>query len=151
MRLSLVLSFLLLGVTSHAQKANPNYDSTLAKRLGADDYGMKAYVFVILKSGSNTSTDKSFVDSCFRSHMRNINKLVEEGKLLVAGPMAKNDKSYRGIFILNVSNFEEATKLMEADLAIREKILDVELYKWYGSAALGEYLDEADKIWKSNP
>ncbi|MEO6683564.1 MAG: hypothetical protein ABIN48_12150 [Ginsengibacter sp.] len=27
--------------TSMAQKTNPNYDSALATKLGADDYGMK--------------------------------------------------------------------------------------------------------------
>jgi len=34
-----------------AQTNNPNYDKALADSLGADDYGMKSYVFVILKSG----------------------------------------------------------------------------------------------------
>ena len=51
-----ILTFLaiLLSVTlSLGQKTNPNYDSTLAAKLGADDYGMKKYVFVILKTGSN--------------------------------------------------------------------------------------------------
>lgn len=33
----------------YAQKPNPNYDADLAKELRADDYGMKYYVFVILK------------------------------------------------------------------------------------------------------
>lgn len=29
----------------------PKYDADLAKKLGADPYGMKNYVFVILKTG----------------------------------------------------------------------------------------------------
>ena len=142
--------FLLLGVVSSAQTINPNYDSTLAKTFGADDYGMKMYVLVILKTGSNTVENKAVRDSLFAGHMQNIGRLVDMGKLIVAGPLGKNDKTYRGIFILNVTTFEEANQLMEADPAIKEKLLEPELYNWYGSAALSDYLKTSDKIWKIN-
>ena len=142
--------FLLLGVVSSAQTINPNYDSTLAKTFGADDYGMKMYVLVILKTGSNTVENKAVRDSLFAGHMQNIGRLVDMGKLIVAGPLGKNDKTYRGIFILNVTTFEEANQLMEADPAIKEKLLEPELYNWYGSAALSDYLKTSDKIWKFN-
>ncbi len=131
-----------------AQTANPDYDSTLAQKLGADDYGMKSYVFVILKTGSNTTTDKIFIDSCFAGHMANIGRLVNEGKLIVAGPIGKNDNAYRGIFILNVKSIEEAQALVQTDPAINSKLLDADLYNWYGSAALPEYLEAALKIGK---
>ena len=145
-----LLFFLLLGVVSSAQTINPNYDSTLAKTFGADDYGMKMYVLVILKTGSNTVENKAVRDSLFAGHMQNIGRLVDMGKLIVAGPLGKNDKTYRGIFILNVTTFEEANQLMEADPAIKEKLLEPELYNWYGSAALSDYLKTSDKIWKFN-
>lgn len=131
--------------------SNPNYNQVLAKKLEADDYGMKNYILVILKTGTNSSTDKTFINSCFRGHMENINLLVKEGKLIVAGPIRKNEKTYRGIFILNVTDFEAAKKLLLNDTAIKEGLLDYELYNWYGSAALPEYLDESDKVWKSKP
>jgi hypothetical protein len=83
--------------------------------------------------------------------MENINHLVKEGKMTVAGPLGKNDKAYRGIFILNVTTFEEAESLLQKDSAIKEGILDFDLYMWYGSAALPEYLDLSDKIWKQKP
>lgn len=130
------------------QKTNPNYDEALAIKLGADDYGMKSYIFVILKTGANESTDKVIRDSCFSGHMNNIGKLVDEGKLIIAGPMEKNDKTYRGIFILNVTTHEEAEELLKTDPAIHAGFLEPELYKWYGSAALSEYLEASDKIWK---
>ena len=41
-------------------------DKVLGLELGADDYGMKSYVFVVLKTGSNTTTDKDFISSCFK-------------------------------------------------------------------------------------
>ena len=67
---------------------------------------------------------------------------------MVAGPLGKNDKTYRGIFILNVKTFEEANLLLQTDPTIKEKILEAELYNWYGSAALPAYLEESDKVWK---
>lgn len=131
--------------------SNPNYDPDLAQKLGGDDYGMKRYVLVILKTGTNQTTDKTLINHSFRGHMENINFLAKEGKLIVAGPMGKNDHSYRGIFILNVATFEEAKSLLQNDAAIKEGLLDFELYNWYGSAALPEYLIFSDKIWRNKP
>ncbi len=144
----LLISIIFFVQYTTAQTVNPDYDSTLAKKVGADDYGMKSYVFVILKTGSNTTTDKAFIDSCFAGHMANIGRLVNEGKLIVAGPLGKNDNTYRGIFILNVTTIEEARELVQTDPAINSKLLDVDLYKWYGSAALPEYLEAALKVGK---
>lgn len=141
---------LMAGIAVSAQTPNPKYDSLLAKKYGADDYGMKSFVLVILKTGSNTTTDKKFIDESFKGHMANINRLVKEGKLIVAGPLGKNDKTYRGIFILDVPTLEEAKELIQADPAVKEKLLDAELYKWYGSAALAEYLEASEKVAKYN-
>ncbi|MDH7448423.1 YciI family protein [Aquimarina sp. 2201CG14-23] len=149
MKYFLTISIIILSINvSFAQKTNPNYDAELATKLGADDYGMKKFVFVILKTGTNKSTDKSFKSTCFTGHMNNIARLVKEKKLIVAGPMVKNEKSYRGIFILDVPTKEEANTLLETDPAIKAKFLEPELYIWYGSAALSEYLEASDKVWK---
>ena len=80
--------------------ANPNFDPELAAKLGADDYGMKSYVFAILTTGTNKSNNQELISKSFRGHLDNINRLASEGKLIVAGPLSKNDKGYRGIFIL---------------------------------------------------
>jgi len=146
-----LIMLLLFSYFSFGQTVNQDYDSTLAQKLGADDYGMKSYVFVILKTGSNTTTDKAFIDSCFRGHMNNISRLVDEGILIVAGPLGKNENSYRGIFIFNVKTIEEAKELVQTDPAINSGLLDVDLYNWYGSAALPVYLETSNKIWKLNP
>lgn len=132
--------------------SNPNYDKTLSEKLGGNDYGMKSYFLVILKTGTNTSNDKELIAESFRGHMENINRLVAEGKLIVAGPLGKNDNKYRGIFILNnLKTIEEAKELLQTDLAIKNGILDYEIFTWYGSAALPEYLPLSDKIWKIKP
>ena len=133
------------------REANPAYYAALAKKLGADDYGMKNFVLVILKTGPNSTGDKVFIAECFRGHMNNINRLEKEGKLVVAGPLTKNEQHYRGIFILDVATIEEAEALLGSDPAVREKLLAADLYKWYGSAALPLYLEHANKIWKKQP
>lgn len=147
----ILLIFVISFCTAKGQNANPNFDAELAEKFGADDYGMKGYVFVILKTGSNNTTDKEFINSCFLGHMENIRKLVADGKLIVAGPLAKNENSYRGIFILNLTSIDEAKELLQTDPAIREKLLEADLYNWYGSAALPEYLESSEKIWKVSP
>jgi len=48
-----LFSISALANTDNAQhNTNPNYDAKLAADLGADDYGMKKFVLVILKTGS---------------------------------------------------------------------------------------------------
>ncbi|MEO9532009.1 MAG: YciI family protein [Crocinitomicaceae bacterium] len=151
--LSILLFFLLSlnAAVAQTENQNENYDSTLAVQYGADDYGMKSYIFVMLKSGPLKSDDKAFNDSCFVGHMANINLLVEQGKMIIAGPMGPNDNTYRGIFILDVKTKEEALELLKGDPAISSGLLAADLYEWYGSAALPAYLEDSDKIWKTNP
>ncbi|MDZ4712677.1 MAG: YciI family protein [bacterium] len=114
----------------------------------ADDYGMKHYVFAILKTGSNNISDKNVLDTIFAGHMNNINKLAENGSLVLAGPFGENDKNFRGIFVFNVSTVEQAQELVKTDPAVREKVLEVELYSWYGSATLLEIMKLHNKISK---
>lgn len=144
-------AILLNVVLLMGQKENPNYDSILSEKLGGDEYGMKMYVFVVLKTGNNKTMDKTFIDSCFTGHLKNIQKLSAEKQLIVAGPFAKNNDDYRGLFILNVPTMEEAKILLDSDPAIHANLLFPELYSWYGSAALPEYLSAHDKIWRANP
>lgn len=151
-KLILLTCLIAAALTMQAQekKAKAPYDEALAKKLGADDYGMKMYILVILKSGTNTTETKAKTDSLFAGHMANMGKMVELNKLVVAGPMGKNDKNYRGIFVLNTKSMDEAKQLLENDPAIKAKLLEPELYNWYGSAALSEYLPFHDKVQKKS-
>jgi hypothetical protein len=72
--------------------------------------------------------------------------------MIVAGPLGKNPNTYRGIFILqNMKSIKEVEEVLDTDPAIKNKLLDYEIYNWYGSAALPEYLPFSDKIWKLKP
>jgi hypothetical protein len=67
-------------------------------------------------------------------------------------PISKNDNNYRGIFILNnIKSIEEAKDLLLSDPAIKNGLLAYDIYTWFGSAALPEYLPISDKIWQSKP
>ena len=132
-----LLLFLLCSVPAvYAQSANPQYDSVLAKKYGADERGMKMYIFCILKTGPVKDTVKSVKDSLFAGHMKNIGRLAEEGKLVVAGPFGKNTRNYRGLYIFNVTTIDEAQKLLETDPAVKSGLLEGELTPLYCSAAL---------------
>jgi uncharacterized protein YciI len=140
---------LFLSLTSLGQ--NPEYDPELAGELGADDYGMKTYIFVILKSGSVVIDDADSSAALMRGHLDNIRRLADEGKLALAGPFGKNDSDFRGLFILDVSTEEEAEKLLSTDPAISAGVFETEVMPWYGSAALPAYLETHRKIAKTNP
>lgn len=144
----LIILFLFSINNLPGQNLNPKYDSTLAKKVGADQNGMKMYVLVILKSGTAIVTDKTTRDSLFAGHFSNMKKMADDKKLVVAGPFEKNTNDFRGLFILNVPTIEEANILLQSDPTIKANVLKPELYKWYGSAALGEYLDESEKVSK---
>ncbi len=147
-RYFLVLLFFLQFILIPAQKM-ASYDAALADTLGADEYGMRNYVLVILKTGTNDVTDKNLRSEYFKTHFANIRKLSENGKLIFAGPLGKNENQYRGIFIMNVSNLDEINNLLLPDLTIKEKIFEVEMYSLYGSAALPMYLPYHYKIEKT--
>lgn len=145
----LLLVLLCFSTTIFSQETASTFDEKLAKSLNADDYGMKQYVFCLLKTGSNTTATKEETQKLFEGHMANISKLALEGKLVVAGPFMKNDKNYRGIYIFNASSIEEAKTFVATDPAVQSNLLEAELTLWYGSAALQETLKIHDKIAKT--
>ena len=125
------------------------FDEALAKSVGADEYGMKKYVFCLLKTGSNITASKEETTVAFQGHMANINRLAKEGKLVVAGPFMANSKNYRGIFVFNVDTVEAAQALVDSDPAVKAKLLEADLTVWYATAALMETLKVHDKIAKT--
>ncbi len=135
-----------------AAQIAPKYDAELAQRLGGDDYGMKKYVLVLLKTGPKDGEFKDQARSdIFAGHMQNIGRLADEGKLAVAGPFRKNEQGMRGLFILNVETVEEARVLVDTDPAVSAGILVAEMTPWYGSASLMATPEIHKTIAKQNP
>jgi uncharacterized protein len=150
--ITIIIGIIAFSFNSFGQnptkKPAGNYDADLAKKLGADDYGMKTYVFAMLKRGKTKFADdkrKVLIDG----HMKNIGRLAESGKLVLAGPFM-DDQDWRGIYIFDVRTVEEAEKLVLTDPAIKEGVFEVELHPWYGSATLLEIMKIHKKIQKKD-
>lgn len=123
--------------TDEPIRAAPAFDRELAMRLGADERGMKQYVFCILKTGPKDAEFKGEErQKIFAGHFANIGRLADENKLAVAGPFGKNDRSYRGLYIFNVATVEEAESLVVLDPAVAAGVFVYELTPWYGSAGM---------------
>ena len=150
-RLLLYLIVLLIAGCSPKTETNRQveFDSLLAKKLGADEYGMKPYVMAFLKRGPNRPTDSVERAKLQIAHLKNIGRLAYEGKLIVAGPFL-DDQDIRGIYIFNVSTIDEAKALTETDPAIKAGSLIMELHPWYGSASLIESVEIHKKLQKKN-
>ena len=96
-----------------------------------DEYQMKSYFMVFLKAGPNRSQDSVTTSKLMEGHLNNIERLMKEKKMVLAGPFL-DDGMYKGIFILDVATLDEAQKLLSSDPAIKAGRLDYEIHPWYG-------------------
>ena len=147
----LTLVFSIDAVAQERKEKGPSgFDEKLAKRLGADEYGMRSYVYVLLKTGKAQIEDKTERDKLFAGHFENMGKLAKQGKLVMAGPFSDPKGVMRGMFIFNVATIEEAKLLVETDPAVKAGIFDYELTKLYSSAALMMINEIHEKLQKTS-
>ena len=73
--------------------------------------------FVYLLTGPSSATNtREHKSEIFKGHMANMQKLADEGKLLIAGPFAKpSDPAWRGIFVYDVPTLAQARDLAATD------------------------------------
>ncbi len=149
--LLLTLAFFSQLLSTYAFPPQPptEYDAKLAASLGADDYGMRQYVLVILKTGPKKMAAGPERDEMFKGHMANIKRLASEGKLALAGPLDGKD-GWRGLFVVAVKTIDEAQKLVETDPVIKEGEMVAEYHTYYGSAALMQVNDIHRKVQKKS-
>ena len=127
--------------------AKEGYDAALADSVGADEYGMRGYVLVVLKTGPTPMPKGEKRDAMFKGHFANMERLAAEGKLAYAGPLDGVD-GWRGLFILSVDDIEEAKRLVATDPVVINGEMVAEYHKHYGSAALMRVNDLHRKIAK---
>ena len=152
---TLILACSLLAACSSTpidatvEPSQSQYNTELAKQLGADDYGMRSYVFATLLTGPNDAiiTDADERGELFKGHFANMGRLAKAGKLVLAGPFVEGTPK-RGLFIFNVTTIEEAQALVQSDPSIAAGIFQVEFTKYYGSAALMQVNDIHKQIQK---
>lgn len=125
------------------------FDAALAAQVGADDYGMRNYVLVVLKTGPNRMPDGKERDAMFQGHFANIQRLADAGQLALAGPFDGVD-GWRGLFIFAVADIEEAKKLVATDPVVASGEMVPEFHKYYGSAALMLVAEGHKKVQKKS-
>jgi uncharacterized protein YciI len=133
-----------------ARTETSGFDGALAQRLGADEYGMRSYVIAFLRAGPERRQDAETAQRLQRAHLDNIQRLAEDGKLVLAGPFM-DDGELRGIYVFDVATVEEAQALTASDPAIQAGRLVMELHPWYGSAAVKEINAIHERIAEKNP
>lgn len=145
---NILCTFFLIAIGTSFSFAQSSYDPELAKEVGADEYGMKKYVIAFLYRGDKVSEySEEERNKLQEGHMANINRMAEEGKLVMAGPFFGNE-DLRGLYFFAVSSIEEAKALTETDPSIQAGVLKMELKEWYGSAALMLMKDLHEKVAK---
>jgi uncharacterized protein YciI len=110
-------SCLAAGV-AHAQKPAqpPPFDEALARKVGADERGMRNYVLEILKTGPTKVAAGPERDEMFKGHFANIERLADAGKLAVAGPFGPGaGDGWRGLYLFAVKDVDEAKQLVASD------------------------------------
>ena len=127
----------------------PSFNAELAQTVGADDFGMRWYVLVVLKTGPTPMPAGKERDEMFKGHFANINRLAAEKKLALAGPF-DGEGGWRGLFILAVSDIEAAKQLTASDPVVSSGEMVAEYHKYYGSAALMLESDAHKQVTKKN-
>lgn len=99
---------------------------------GDTTYTMKRYVFMMLDSGDAKSKDSTEAAKFQELHMAHLNKLAQDGKLIVAGPF-EGGGDHRGLLIFDVETVEEALKLEGEDPSVKSGRLKMNAFYWWGA------------------
>lgn len=122
-------------------------DPELAKTLGGNDNGMRAYILVLLKTGPNKMAAGPERTKMFEGHFANITRLAADKKLAVAGPL-DGVNAMRGLFVLATDDMELAKTWVAGDPVIANGEMVAEYHKFFGSAGLMAVNDIHNRIRK---
>ena len=105
-------------------------------------YEMTTYYMAFLMKGPNwTPEETEETKKIQAAHLANIKKLVEEGKMILAGPFL-DEWEIRGIFVYKVDSMKEAIALTEMDPAVMAGRLSLEVHPWYSAKGITIIKDE---------
>ncbi len=106
---------------------------------GSDRLSGHHYVLALLTSGSRANElDEAARAAAAAGHRARINSMAAEGTLLLAGPFGepRGDESWRGIFIFDLSDIDEAEELARTDPSIEAGLFDLLLMPWHSNLDL---------------
>ena len=123
-KISCCLVILCVVVACHTPSGNS------ATTAIADTPRMKQYWLTFLLKGPNRNHDSATAAKIQAAHLRNIDRLAAEGKIVMAGPMGYN-RDLRGIFIIDAKDSAEAASFIVTDSAVITGRLRFELHPWW--------------------
>ena len=127
------LAVFLPGQAMAQEDAAKEAPRTFEIEEGDTTYTMKRYVFVILLRGESAfDYTEAQLDSLQKGHMENMDKLAEEGILLIAGPFGEGG-DHRGILVMDCASIEEAKSYVDNDPAVQAGRLRGEYHTWWGA------------------
>lgn len=120
----------LLATSALAQTATP---PAKAPDIGPGGFEMTTYYVGFLYRGLRWTPEQTpETEALQKGHLANIQKLAQEGKLLLAGPFTDGG-DLRGIFVFRVGSMAEAQALAESDPAVKAGRLRLEFHPWYAA------------------
>jgi uncharacterized protein YciI len=119
--LSILISFALFSL----------HIRTVAQTDIEKKYQMKQYFMVFLKAGPHRNQDSATVVKIQEGHLNNISRLVDEKKMVLAGPFL-DEGIYKGIFLFDVATETEVIEILKTDPAVKAGRLEYEIHPWYG-------------------
>ena len=131
MSLRLVPALLLLGlITSPAVAVEHEAPHKIKVVVTPPDAGLTYYYLGLLTRGPQAGTGTKDQRQAIQAEQNKyINRLAQEGKLLVAGPV--DDRSeWRGIYIFKCGSLGDAQALADADPEVKAGRLKIEVHPW---------------------
>jgi len=100
------------------------------------EWAMRQYVVAFLYKGPNPVDDPEESKKMMKGHLANIQRLHDEGKIILAGPyLSKTD--LRGYFLFDTDSVDTAKAWCDTDPAISAGVFRVDLHPWYSAKGIG--------------
>lgn len=113
-----------------------------AREADPPPHAPEAFTFVILTDGpASESLSEDAIRQAAEGHRANIERLGNEGVLLLAGPFGetKTDPTWRGIFVFDEADLEQAEALTASDPAVEVGAFAMRTYPWQSASDLRRF------------
>jgi|GEM_PF-1423621 len=106
----------------------------------AEARNARPYAMTFIKTGPLTSPTREQQAEAMQGHFANMQRMAEEGTLLIAGPLAnpKSDPNHRGIFVFDADTVEKGAALAATDPAGQMGVFVMDNYLLTTDAPLTE-------------
>lgn len=127
----ILLSFLMLTCRLSSVYGAYNQNYTAPDSAASEvKFEMVQYYFVeLIRNPDRPALPDDDVMKIQEGHIANINRLAEEGIILLAGPFG--DDKGGGIFIIKAESVEKVYEYLSTDPAIQNKRLNYEVRPWW--------------------